>query len=75
MNIGTHDSTQTPLATVHIKGIGDEWQVEFTIGVQHFDIGPRYEKLAEAEWFMHQFNHALGEFVKINTGVTLAEPR
>jgi len=39
--------------------------VEFTV----------YESLAEAEWFMHQFNHALGEFVKINTGVTLAEPR
>jgi len=27
--------------------------VEFTV----------YESLAEAEWFMHQFNHALTEFV------------
>lgn len=48
-----------------------DYQVTFSVGVQHFDIGPRYDNLAEAEWFMSQFKGALDKFVKITTGVTL----
>jgi hypothetical protein len=51
---------------VHLKGIGTEWQLEFSIGVQHFDIGPRYETLAEAEWFMNQFFVALNKMIDSN---------
>jgi len=63
-----------PTGKVHLKGIGAEWQLEFSVGAQHFDIGPRYETLAEAEWFMNQFFVALNKMIdsnKLNVGLAV----
>ena len=63
-------------AMIHIeeklmRGDVVEYQLVFSVGVQHFDVGPRYDKMSEAEWFMHQFRTALDKFVEISTGVTM----
>lgn len=51
--------------------MGDEWQCEFAVGVQHFHIGPRYETKEEAIWMCQMLGKALAKFVLLTTGVTL----
>lgn len=40
------------------------YQTRLSVGVQHFDVGPRYETAKEAEWYAKQLRHALSELVK-----------
>ena len=47
---------------VHMECRATDWQIVFSVGVQHFDIGPAYPTVEEAEWFMNQFSFALGQF-------------
>ncbi len=74
-----HETDATPAAMAHIEermGPDDcrsgepiettDYQLVFSVGVQHFDIGPRYDNRAEVEWFLHQFTTALDEFIKIS---------
>jgi len=48
-----------------------EFQVVFSVGVQSFEVGPRYDDEKEADWYMNQFSRALDKFVALVTGVEL----
>jgi len=43
-----------------VRRLFDGWGVEFSVGVQHFSIGPQdYETEREAEWMATMFRNAL----------------
>jgi hypothetical protein len=42
-----------------------DYQLVFSVGVQHFDVGPRYDNKAEVRWYQCQFAHALDKFVEM----------
>ena len=50
-----------------------EYQVVFRVGVQHFDIGPRYDVEKEAQWMLSQFCHALGMFSGIMDQIKVSD--
>jgi len=50
----------SPSASVKVRRLFDGWGVEFSVGVQHFSIGPQdYETEREAEWMATMFRNAL----------------
>jgi len=50
----------SPSVTVKVRRLFDGWGVEFSVGAQHFLIGPQdYETEREAEWMATMFRNAL----------------
>ena len=63
----TSELACSPLATVKVRRLFGGWGVEFSVGVQHFAIGPQdYETEREAEWMATMFRNALE---KANAGI------
>ena len=47
-------------SSVKVRRGYDGWGVQFSVGVQHFDVGPQdYEIEREAEWMATMFRNAL----------------
>lgn len=53
------DGNDEVLGHVQVYELGEDWQVRLTVGVQTFDIGPRYETQEEADWMCDMFIIAL----------------
>jgi hypothetical protein len=66
---------EVPVGTITVERMGDEWQVRFNVGVQHFDIGPRYETLQEGRWMQNQFKIAQQRFIRIVTGIASVDKK
>lgn len=58
------DAPSSDPAVVRVEEKGDEWQVTLNVGVQHFDVGPRYETEDEAEWMSEQLARAICKLLK-----------
>jgi len=65
-------TTGPEMALISVEPRGELYQLTFTVGVQHFDIGPQYPTEKEAQWLLDMFMNAQEKFVKLVTGVTLA---
>ena len=49
-------------SSVTVRRLFDGWGVQFSVGVQHFDVGPQdYEMEREAEWMATMFRNALAK--------------